>query len=399
MRCVAALAGLVSATSPAFAENPQRLEPLFLERFGSFKALGYDPLTTPVEWYRPTETVRGIGNVPRAETALPAPERRISSAALKAAAAFAEQQASIALLVYYDGRLEYERYWQGTGRDSYFNPQSMSKSLLGLMIGIAIRDGHIKSVDDRVDTYVSEWRDDPRGAITLRHLLQMSGGLAQISDSYEISLDNPAVYHHFGTDFVGPILDLPLADPPGAKWDYNNNETNLLGIVLERASGKRYADYLSEALWQPLGLANAKLYLDRPGGVPMFSCCVLSRPIDWLMLGVMFMQHGEANGRQIVPGAWIREMMEPSPNYAGYGYQVWVGDHVVAAEPPVDAYVNQPYASEPFLDPKAVSFRGFGYQRVWIMPSKRLVVVRAGREWPAAWDNAVIPNTIFRGTP
>jgi CubicO group peptidase (beta-lactamase class C family) len=181
--------------------------------------------------------VRGVSAVPRTETAVRASQRGVYSTALTAAAAHAEQQQSIALLGYHDGKLQYEQYWQGTGRDSFFNPQSMSKPVLGMMVGIAIRDGHIGGVDESVDRYLFEWRDDPRGEITIAQLLQMSNGLAQISTSYAISLDNPAVYHHFGTDFVGPILNLALVDTPGTKWDDNNNEANLFGVILERASG------------------------------------------------------------------------------------------------------------------------------------------------------------------
>ncbi len=382
------------------AENVQPAETLFLERFESFRQLGYDPLTVPVEWFRPIESIAGAGGNPSVDpAAAAASERSVSGSALIAAAAYAEQAEAIALLVWHDGALQYERYWHGMGRDSYFNPQSMSKTVLGMMIGIAIRDGHIASVDDRADRYLPEWLSDPRGEITLRQLLQMSSGLAQISTSYEVTLDNPAVYHHFGTDFVGPILALELADVPGTKWDYNNNETNLLGVILERASGRRYSDYLSDALWQPAGLADAKLYMDRPGGTPMFSCCILSRPIDWLKLGILFLNKGSREDKQIVPAEWIEAMLRPAPTTERYGYQVWLGDDVVASEPPAEPQAVQGYASEPYDDPDIVTLRGFGYQRVWIMPSKRLIVMKAGRSWPAAWDNAVIPNTIYRGTP
>ena len=161
----------------------------------------------------------------------------------------------------------------------------------------------------------------------------------------------------------------------------------------------RYSEYLSESLWQPLGLADASIYMDRRGGVPMFSCCILSRPLDWLYLGILVLQKGEWEGHQVVPRAWIEEMTTPSPAFGGYGYQVWLGDWAVSPERPLPKYPNQPWSSEPYADPDVVVFRGFGYQRVWIMPSKRLVVLRAGKSWPEDWDNTVIPNTLYRGTP
>ena len=381
------------------AEKAQASEPLFQQRFESFKAEGYDPLTTPVEWYRPTEAVTGQGPVPLGPQAVPPENRTVSSTSIKAAAAYAEKQNSTALLVWHAGSLQYEQYWQGRGRESFFNPQSMSKTVAALMTGIALRDGYIGSVEDPVGNYIAEWTDDPRGRITLRQLLQMSAGLAQLSDSYEISLDNPAVYQHFGTDFVSPILGLHQADAPGTRWDYNNNETNLLGLVIERASGKRYAEYLSESLWKPMGLADAALYLDRPQGEPMFSCCILSRPLDWLALGVLVLQRGEYRGKQVVPAEWVDEMSRPADTNEGYGYLLWLGDHALADERPMPTYPNQPWSSEPYADPETVIFRGFGYQRVWIMPARRLVIVRSGSDWPEDWDNTVIPNVIFRGTP
>lgn len=395
---VTALTTTLLLTAVASADHPMLSDELFQARFESFKALGYDPLTAPVEWFRPTEIVPGIGSVPEMEIPLPPEERTVSSSALKAASAWAEAQNSTALLVYHKGRLQYEHYWQSQGRESLFNPQSMSKTVLGMMVGIAIRDGHIHSVNDTVGAYLVEWADDPRGLITIRQLLQMSAGLAQISTSYELTLDNPAVFQNFGTDFIGPILALPLADPPGSKWDYNNNEANLLGVILERASGRRYAEYLSEAIWSPLGLADAQLYMDKPGGEPMFSCCILSRPIDWSQLGILFLQEGNAGGRQIVPAQWVREMQQPAQTNPGYGYQVWLGNASLALTPTAGSPPDPHYASEPFADPATVIFNGYGYQRVWLMPAKDLVIVRAGKSWPVDWDNTVIPNIIFRGT-
>ena len=389
---------LAGAANPAAADNPQLTEPLFLQRFESFKSSGYDPLTVPVEWFHPTEQVTGAGPVPTAAAAANLGEQAVSASALKAAAAYAAEQNSTALLVYRQGRLQYEHYWQGQGRESFFNPQSMSKTVLGMMVGVAIRDGYVRSVSDPVSEYLPEWASDPRGRITIEQLLQMSGGLAQISSSYEVSLDNPAVYQHFGTDFVGPILALPQIDLPGSKWEYNNNETNLLGLILERASGRRYADYLSDSIWKPAGLADARLYLDRPGGEPMFSCCILSRPMDWLQLGVLFLQDGNYRDQQIVPADWIRQMQVPAETSTAYGYQVWLGNEYLTLESTGASPAGEHFASEPFADPATVIFSGFGYQRVWVMPEKKLVIVRAGKAWPPNWDNAVIPNTIYRGS-
>ncbi len=383
---------VLSPPAPGWAD-------LFHERFESFRDAGYDPLTVPVDWFRPIEPVPGAGPEPLLERPVAPAARTVSATALTAAAAYAASQDSMALLVWHAGHLQLERYWNGADRNSRFNPQSMSKTVLAMMVGIAIRDGHLESEDLPVSRWLPEWADDARGAITLKQLLQMSAGLAQITDSYEVRLDNPGVIQHFGTDFAGPMLGLPLVTLPGASWDYNNNQSNLLGLVLTRATGRRYADYLSTALWQPLGLSDAALYLDRPGGLPMFSCCILSRPVDWLKLGILVLHGGAWDGKQVLPAGWVEKMLTGSPANAGYGYQIWLGDYAVSAVRPEPTYPNQPWSSESFLDKGTMVFRGYGYQRVWLLPSRCLVVVRAGQSWPADWDNAAIPNTIFRGTP
>ena len=216
----------------------------------------------------------------------------------------------------------HESYWRDSGRDTYFNPQSMSKTVAALLVGIAIDQGHIDSVDERVGCYVTEWADDPRGAITIRNLLQMSDGLAQLSGDYDYAVvpENPASAQFFGHDFTGPVLELTQADPPGARWDYNNSETILISILLERATGHRYADFLSENLWRALNLADASLYLDREGRAPMVNCYILSRPIDWLRIGELIANRGVFEGVRLVSSSWIAEMLEPAPMRAGYGY-------------------------------------------------------------------------------
>jgi CubicO group peptidase (beta-lactamase class C family) len=383
------LAGLLAAAGPA-------TDARFERRFESFVAAGYDPLTVPVDWFEPTERVAG-GNAAHLEVK---PTKTIAPTALATAAAYAAAANSTALLVAQGDDIIYERYWRGDGPDSLFNPQSMSKTLVALLVGIAIDEGRIRSVEDPVERYVREWRGDPRGKITVEQLLRMSSGLAQLQGKhgYALTRDNPAVYQHFGSDFVKPILGLRLAAAPGTKWDYNNNATNLLGVVLERATGKRYAALLSEKLWRPLGNRDARLYLDREGGFPMVSCCVFSRPRDWVRVGQLIAGRGEFGGKRLVPAAWIDHMTTPAPTYRGYGYQIWLGDQKVGGAPlPVQAQGLSPWQSEPFAAEDMIFLNGHGFQRVWIIPSRDLVIVRAGKSWPSEWDEAAIPNSIVRG--
>ncbi len=366
----------------------------FIKRYVSYMSIGADPLTVPVEWFSPTAqlTTQGGRTMPAADVRTIAPE------ALGRASDYAESQGSLALIVARHGRLEYEQYWQGFDRQQLFNPQSMSKTVLALLIGIAIADGQIGSVDDAISQYLPRWQDDPRGQISIENLLHMSGGLAQISADYRPVPWSGGVRQHFGSDFNEPIFALAQADAPGTRWDYNNNENNLLGLVLENATGVPYQAYLAQRLWQPLGLGPARMYLDREGGSVMKSCCILSRPIDWLHLGQLMLDGGEHNGQALVPRAWIQKMLVPAATNPGYGYQIWLGDGSlwsISQEPPAPGVFTW-WASEPYRSRDIYVFVGHGYQTVWVIPSLQLVIVRATAQWsPQPWDVAKIPNILI----
>jgi CubicO group peptidase (beta-lactamase class C family) len=368
---------------------------LFVKRYASYLSGGYDAHTVPIEWFEPlAELAHGAGSVPPV-----ADPPDIPAAVLDEVIAYADQQDSMALIVLRNGEIQLEKYWSGYDRNSLFNPQSMSKTVLGMAVGIAIADGALASVDDRIADYVDEWRDDSRGEIRIRHLLQMSGGLAQISNDYRPVPWSKAVWQHFNVDFNRAIFRLPQADPPGEKFDYNNNENNLLGVVLERATGEKYQDYLGRKIWAAADLAPAFMYLDRPGGNVMKSCCLLSRPIDWAVLGQIMLDDGRLGDRQILPPGWVAEMTTPASTTDSYGYQVWL-----AADMGANPYGDEPdstrvwWASEPFASDDVFQFLGHGFQHVWVVPSLELVIVRANRVWPdEPWDQTRIPNLLIRG--
>lgn len=368
------------------------------ERFRSFMALGGDPLVIPADWYQPRERVAGGSGQVHA----PAPVA--DSARLDALFASVQASGAAAFIVWRaagPGRPPVHRdaRWGPEGQ-ALVNPQSMAKTLAALLTGVAIAEGALPGPDAPVGRWLTEWAGDPRGAITIRQLLTMASGLEQIGGRYGMQpvADNPAVRQFFGDDFLGPALELKLADPPGTKFDYNNNATLLLSVILARATGRRYADYLSAKLWQPLGLSDAFLWLDRPGGWPMTSCCLFSRAEDWLAIGRLILERGRSpDGRQLVPADWIDAMVAPSGANPRYGFQLWRGDQRVGGTPaPVVQPGTDVWQSETFLDPGTIILLGYGYQRVWVLPAHGTVIVRMGRAWPPAWDEAAIPNAVVR---
>jgi len=362
-------------------------------RLESFVEGTGDPLNTPVSWYTPVRAVSGGGGtvLPLAKTAL-SPDM---VAALEKVEDYFETHKSLGYAVALDGEIIAEKYWGEFTRESRFNPQSMSKTIAALLVGIAIDDGYIKGVDDRIDVYLPELKGDPRGAVTVKNLLQMSSGLEQISTSYKITPENRAVRQHFGPDFIAPMMELKLIDAPGTKWDYNNNETLLLTYVLQRATGQEYASYMSEKIWAPLGLAKADMYLDRTGGYVMTSCCILSRPIDWVTIGQLILDHGVYKGQRLVSAGWIDDMTTPSMTSKSYGYQIWLGDRTISDVRPETPDPNFVWSDTPYKSDGVIVLSGYGFQRVWIIPEKKLVVMRAGNVWPQGWNENYVPNTLI----
>ena len=362
----------------------------FLTRYISYTG---DPLTVPVSWFNPTEIVTGEKNDDLQEAS--EATLTITRAALDEASAYAKSQSALSLIVIHRGIIQFEEYWENKDRSVRFNPQSMSNTVLGMLTGLAISEGHIESVDDEIGKYISEWKNDDRGRTTIRQALQMSAGLEQMSQSYDLSIINRSVRHHFGTKFDEMALDLKQVDPPGVKYDYNNEVANILGLVIERATGMRYAEFLSSRIWKPLELDDAAMYLDREGGSVMKSCCILSRPYDWAKLGLLFLNDGKYKERTIVPSNWIKEMIMPSPTSDYYGYQVWLGSSFIPLKS-----VNMVYDKDDnpplFMTEDMISFSGYGGQRVWVSPKNELVVVYAARKWHNAWVEAKIPNIVLQ---
>jgi CubicO group peptidase (beta-lactamase class C family) len=367
-------------------------DPVLEGRLASYLAGGWDPLTVPVAWYSPVAPVAGAPRPPA--TGQP---RRLSNAAIDRATALARDDGASALIVAENGRIVAEHYWQGADKDTRFNPQSMAKTLVALLVGIAVDRGEIASADDPIGNYLDRWRGDPRGRITIAQLLTMASGLAQIDAGHGMTMtpDNPAVRQYFGSDFNAGMYALPLAAQPGSAFDYNNNATLLLARVLQRAGGASYAELLSDRLWQPLGLSDATIYIDRPGGSAMASCCLFSIARDWIAIGRLIAGRGEIDGRRIVSARWIDAMTTPSPTARGYGYQLWLGDQQVGGTPLPP--VLTPWQSEAFAARDMMFLNGFGGQRVWIMRGAGLVVVRFGTRWPPRWDDSALPNILYRG--
>ena len=343
------------------------------------------------DWYAPTDTV--IGNeqeIPGAGTG----QGSLAESALQAAIDYAGSQDSVALLVFHNGALQLEHYWPGYDRETVVATASMHKTVLGLLIGAAIADGHIASLDELASSYLAEWATDARSEISIRHLLQMSSGLELVPITF-----NPfgkAMQLFLGTGVGETVLSIPGEQTPGVQFDYSSVNAQLLGLIVERATGHRYAQYLGKRLWSRIGAPTAHVWLDRPEGLARTFCCLLTTARGWVQVGRLFLNRGVAGGEQIVPADWIAASLEPSPAGPNYGFQIWRGSPHIAERRYNRATTMTIPHSQPYLADDVFFLDGSGAQRVYIVPSAGLVIVRTGQA-RFDWDDAVLPNLILAG--
>ncbi|MEE8281195.1 MAG: serine hydrolase, partial [Gammaproteobacteria bacterium] len=251
--------------------------------------------------------------------------RSISETALAAAIAFGEQNDSHALIVYHDQAIQLEHYFPGHDADSFSPTQSMHKSVLAMLIGIAIEQGYIASVDEPAATYLMEWADDARAGITIRHMLQQNSGI----DFPTFGFNPLGGFFRliFGPDIKPVALNQPLEVEPGSRFDYNSVNPQNLGLIVERATGKRYSQYLSEALWQRLGVPDATIVLDsEENQMARMFCCLNATARSWLHIGLLHLNEGRMAGRQLVPVDWMRQIVIAGQHNPNYGYLTWLGN-------------------------------------------------------------------------
>ncbi len=326
-------------------------------------------------------------------------QKTIDPSALVEMAEYASAQNSHALIVLHKGVVQLEWYKKGWDRSRLTQSQSMHKSVLPVLVQAAVEDGSIGALTDPVGNYITEWQGDPRGDITIEQMLWMSSGLLEYP--FSVNPFSDAFRWLFASDTTPILLNTPMDWTPGEKFEYNNVNSELLGLIVERATGMRYAQYLQRKLWGPMGASGAELWIDQEGGKAHSSCCLLAPAMDWARFGMMLLGKGEANGRRIVSAEFIERMTTASPTFEWYGYQIWLG-YSRELNPRSRLLAGGYQRTEPFLAEDAYYTSGYGAQRVYVVPSEELVIVRMG---PASgrkpvnpdWDNTFLVNTAIRG--
>jgi CubicO group peptidase (beta-lactamase class C family) len=280
---------------------------------------------------------------------------------------YLEDNKTVAFLIIKNDTIQYEKYFKGYDKGSIVPSFSMAKSVTSILIGCAIDEGLIKSVDEPITKYIPELKKNGFDKVTIKHLLQMTSGI-KFNESYVNPFGDAASFY-YGLNLRKEIVKMKLKTEPGKKFEYVSGNTQLLGLVLERSlKQKTITSYLQEKLWTPLEMEyDASWSIDRKkNGLEKTFCCLNARARDFAKIGRLYKNKGNWNGKQIVSQKWVEqstkaEKTKGSVSY--YQYQWWL-----------------PTANGDFMA------EGILGQFVYVNPSKDLIIVRLGKkEGKANW--------------
>lgn len=272
----------------------------------------------------------------------------------------------VSFLVIHEGNILFEQYYDGFGPESISNSFSMAKSIVALLIGAVLDDGHIESLDQPVKDFLPGYEIARDGKVTIRHLLEMSSGLSW--DEQYASPFSITTQAYYGSDLEGLLQPIGYEGTPGKKFDYTSGTTQLLGFILQEATGVTISEYASQKLWKPMGAEHDALWsLDREDGMEKTYCCFNATARDFARLGQLVLQGGSWNGEQLIPEDFVREAVSASGNLVDddynivdyYGFQFWILSH--------EGY-------------EIPHFRGILGQYIFVIPELDAVVVRLGHD-------------------
>ncbi len=278
---------------------------------------------------------------------------------------FLEEHRTVAFLIIRNDTILYERYFQDYTPERIHTSFSMAKSVIGMLIGRAIEDGIIRDVQQPVTDFVPEMKARGWDRVTLEQVLRMTSGM-DFSESY-VNPFGTAAKFYYGRRLEKHTAKLGLQQEPGSGFHYMSGNSQLLGLVLERAlrakgDPRTVTQYLHDKLWQPLGMEfDASWSIDRKkDGLEKTFCCLNAPARDFAKLGSLYLHHGNWHGQQLIDSSWVQRSITPGTgphDPAHYGYQIWL----------------------PFPD-GTFQYRGILGQFVQVDPARNLVLVRLGEQ-------------------
>jgi CubicO group peptidase (beta-lactamase class C family) len=280
--------------------------------------------------------------------------------------AYMTGQRSAALLIVQDGKLRLERYGLGFDGDGRWTSFSVAKSFTSTLVGAAIRDGFIKSMDDKVSQYIPQMKGSAYDDVSVRQLLTMTSGV-RWNEDYSDPKSDVAQFNNYkpeeGIDaIVSYLMHLPRVAPPGTRWNYSTGETNLVGILISQATKKPLSTYLSEKIWIPAGMEQKATWILSKTGQEISGCCLQAAARDYARFGQFILGGARSNGQSLVPDGWLAEATTARTGIGqagrGYGYFWWT------------------------YDDGSFSARGIFGQGIFIDPKRKLVIV-SNANWAA----------------
>lgn len=328
----------------------------------------------------------------------------ISEDALNAAKAYGLSSPDSAVLIWHKGALVAEAYSGEGTAETTLNSKSLAKALTAVAIGRAIELGFIAGLDQKVADFIVEWQGTPKAAMTMRQMLSMHSGL--LEQNFDFSEDSPIPRAYLDPYHGQYIVDeYPLTDTPGARYAYSNATSDLVAVVIERATQRQYEEFVGTEIFTPIGAPGGLAWLNREGGLAHSGCCMQLPARSWLKLGVLLLNDGVVAGDHLLPNGFVKEMKTASPGNSHYGLGLWLGSPYMerrgflGSQSPIPGVLH----SAPYLADDVTLFDGSGNQVAYIVPSKELVVLRMGarpsgdpKEVPE-WDNSKMLNLVLSG--
>ena len=309
--------------------------------------------------------------VPAGDASTPLPPGPPLKLALDVDAYMAGQR-SAALLIVHDGKLRLERYGLGFDSGGRWTSFSVAKSITSTLVGAALRDGRIRSMDDKVSDYIRPMKGSAYDDVSIRQLLTMTSGIRWNEDYADPASDVARFNNHEpepGVDaLVSYLRRLPREAPPGTRWHYSTGETNLVGILISEATGKPLSQYLSEKIWVPAGMEQQATWILSRSGREISGCCIQAATRDFARFGLFILNGAHAGGQSIVPDGWLQDATSERTGIGrpgrGYGYQWWT-------------YADGSFAA-----------RGIFGQGIFIDPKRKLVIASNANWAGGATDRA-----------
>ena len=213
---------------------------------------------------------------------------------------------TVAFMVIVNDSIQFEKYWHGYSADTMSNSYSMAKSFVGTLIGVAIKEGKIKSVDQKVCAFLPSFCEGRDAELTIKDLLTMSSGLNWTENYYNPIGQTAQAY--YGSDVKGLMMGLKVVETPGKVFKYHSSCSQLLAFIVEEATDKTISEYASEKLWKPIGAKHPALWnIDKKDGDEKAFCCINSNARDFARLGKLYMHNGNWNGLLIIDISFSKE--------------------------------------------------------------------------------------------